>query len=143
MTAGGEGVVTLIKARGIARKMTAGKDPRYLAFIAVALFLFLVHLISSSPSFRAWMDGRNGQRHELAATEAALPFPVFPININKATFDELVLLPGVGEKTASRIIERRQREGGFKSLDELKDIKGIGAAAVEKLNGLATAQMDD
>ncbi len=68
-----------------------------------------------------------------------MPFPAFPININTATFDELVLLPGIGDKTAARIIERREKAGAFKSLDELTEIKGMGQAAVEKLNGLATA----
>ncbi|MBI5236062.1 MAG: helix-hairpin-helix domain-containing protein [Deltaproteobacteria bacterium] len=119
--------------------MTAVKDPRYLAFIVIALFLFTFHLISSSSFFRAWQDGSYGERQEVPAHDAALPFPVFPININTATFDELVLLPGIGDKTATRIIERRDRIGAFNSLDELKEIKGIGQAVVEKLNGLATA----
>ncbi len=122
--------------------MTAGRDTRYIAFLVVALFLFFVSLVGSSSSFRAWRDGSHGERQEVVASGAALPFPVFPININTATFDELVLLPGIGEKTAARIIERRERTGGFKSLDELKEIKGMGQAAVEKLNGLAVARKD-
>lgn len=48
------------------------------------------------------------------------------VDINKAGLDELMKLPGIGEKTANQIIEYRSRRGGFSSLDDLKQVKGIG-----------------
>jgi comEA protein len=47
------------------------------------------------------------------------------ININTATRDELLKLPGIGPKTADDIIAARANRGGFKSVEDLKEIKGI------------------
>ncbi len=55
------------------------------------------------------------------------------ININKAGRDELMRLPGVGQEIATRIIEQRNRQGGFKDKEELKNIKGIGEKKFEKI----------
>lgn len=48
------------------------------------------------------------------------------ININTAGIKDLIILPGIGEKTAQKIIELRNRKGGFKTLKELLEVKGIG-----------------
>jgi competence protein ComEA len=48
------------------------------------------------------------------------------ININTATIDELTKLPGIGTKTAEKIIERRASMDGFKKLEDLLEVKGIG-----------------
>ena len=55
------------------------------------------------------------------------------VNVNTATVEELVQLPGIGEKRAQAILEARQQRGGFKSVDELLEIRGIGPANLEKL----------
>ena len=55
------------------------------------------------------------------------------ININKATLAELVVLKGVGEKTAANIIKHREAEGGFKSIAEIVNVKGIGEKTFAKL----------
>ena len=52
------------------------------------------------------------------------------ININKATLNELMKIPSIGEKIATEIINYRQKNGMFKCLDELKKIKGIGEKKV-------------
>lgn len=48
-----------------------------------------------------------------------------PMDLNSATTDELELVPGIGEKTATRIIEYRQEAGGFRKISELRSIRGI------------------
>ena len=54
------------------------------------------------------------------------------ININRATESELVSLNGIGSSKAQAIILYREMFGGFKTVDELTKVKGIGAKTVEK-----------
>jgi len=55
------------------------------------------------------------------------------VNLNTATAAELEALPGIGAKKAEAILEARKAHGGFKSVDELVDVRGIGPAQMEKL----------
>jgi len=55
------------------------------------------------------------------------------ININTATKSELVDLPGVGESTADKIIEYREKKISFRKPEELMNVKGIGKKKFEKL----------
>jgi competence protein ComEA len=57
------------------------------------------------------------------------------INLNTATKEELVALPGIGPAKAQAILDHRKTNGAFKSVEELKDVKGIGAKRYEKLKG--------
>lgn len=55
------------------------------------------------------------------------------IDINQANKSKLVLLPGIGKKTAERIISYRRLSGGFKNLAEVKKVKGIGNKKFNKI----------
>jgi comEA protein len=55
------------------------------------------------------------------------------ININKATKEELTMLPGIGEKTSKSIISYRQANGPFKSVDDLTRVKGITRKKLDKI----------
>ncbi len=55
------------------------------------------------------------------------------VNINSASETELVALPGIGPSKARAIAEYRQQHGRFQFVDDLKQVKGIGAATLEKL----------
>jgi competence protein ComEA len=61
------------------------------------------------------------------------------VNLNTATKDELIALPGIGPAKAQAILDYRTANGGFKSVEELKDVKGIGAKRFEKLKAELTA----
>jgi len=83
-----------------------------------------------------------------AAGQAADPLPLTGVvNVNTASVEELQLLPGIGESRAQALIDLRKRRGGFKSLDELKEVKGIGNASLERmrphvrLDGKTTARV--
>ncbi len=60
------------------------------------------------------------------------------VNINNATETELVALPGIGPSKARAIAEYRQQHGGFQSVDDLRQVKGIGAATLDKLRAHVT-----
>lgn len=64
--------------------------------------------------------------------------PGFPIDINTATEEDLAMLPGIGPKTAARIIEKRKELGGFTSVDQLTEVKWVGKVKLEKIRNLVT-----
>lgn len=60
------------------------------------------------------------------------------ININTATAKELETLPGIGEVTAQKIIDYRTESGGFDSIEEIMEVKGIGEKKFEAIKELIT-----
>jgi len=60
------------------------------------------------------------------------------IDINTATEKELAKLPGIGKAIAKRIVEYREANRGFKSVDELKKVKGIGDKKFEAIKDRVT-----
>ena len=55
------------------------------------------------------------------------------LDLNTASRDSLINLPGIGPKSAERIIEYRAQHNGFKTLEELKDIKGVTTSRYQQL----------
>jgi competence protein ComEA len=62
------------------------------------------------------------------------------INLNTATLAELDSLPGIGPAIAQRIIEYRQTAGGFKSINQITEVSGIGDATLAKIKDLVTVK---
>ena len=61
-----------------------------------------------------------------------------PLNLNAATEAQLEALPGIGAATATRIVEYRKKNGQFKKVEELMNVKGIGEKSFLKLKALIT-----
>jgi len=72
------------------------------------------------------------------AVAAAKPAPSGKVNINTATAQQLTVLPGVGEKLAARIVDYRQKSGGFKNVSELMNVQGIGEKNLAKIQAFLT-----
>ena len=67
------------------------------------------------------------------ATEAATEAIAFPIDINSATQEELMALPGIGEVLAKRILSYREQNGSFSHVTELMNVEGIGQTRMEEI----------
>ena len=75
-----------------------------------------------------------------APQAAATATTQFPINLNTATADQLEAIPGIGPVLAQRIIEYRQTRGRFQSVDELLEVRGIGAKRLENMRPYVTVR---
>jgi competence ComEA-like helix-hairpin-helix protein len=66
--------------------------------------------------------------------------PGGPVNVNTADSELLQTLPGIGPRTAERIIEYRETAGRFKTVDDVQNVKGIGPKKYERIKALITVR---
>jgi competence protein ComEA len=64
--------------------------------------------------------------------------PAHPINLNTATAVELQQVPGIGPSTADKILQMRKSYGMFKSVDDLRAVRGIGEKRLAKMRKYLT-----
>lgn len=69
-------------------------------------------------------------------------FAADKINLNTASSEQLQMLDGVGPATADAIVDYREQNGNFDSVDELKSVKGIGDKKLEKLSDAVTVSAE-
>lgn len=75
------------------------------------------------------------------ALVAGINFAFAAVNINTASVQELDAVKGIGPSKAKAIVDYRTKNGPFKSVDDLKQVKGFGAKSVAKLrNDLSVAE---
>lgn len=79
----------------------------------------------------AGTQSSNGSTNSAKST-----IPAGKINLNTASVSQLDSLPGIGATYAQRIIDYRNSHGGFKSIDEIKNVKGIGDKTFEKFKDM-------
>jgi len=79
----------------------------------------------SSPGRHRRHSHGGGSRHKLAAGQS--------LDVNTASAEELVQLPGVGPSLAQRIVDYRQQNGPFQTIDDLQNVPGIGPSKFERL----------
>jgi competence protein ComEA len=102
-------------------------------------FVAAIALIAVQPHVASASQQKGGAR---PAAKAAVNGS---ININTAPASDLEALPGIGAKTAARIIEYRQKNGPFKKIEELMNVRGVGEKNFLKLKSqitVATAKAD-
>jgi len=61
-----------------------------------------------------------------------------PINVNRATLSDLIFIPGIGETLAQNIMQFRESYGGFRTLEDLKKVEGIGKKRFNELKRYLT-----
>lgn len=74
----------------------------------------------------------SGNQNDLEASVS------YPLNLNTCTAEELMTISGIGEVKASAIIEYREYLGGYTSVEQIKNIKGIGDKVYEKISPYLT-----
>jgi competence protein ComEA len=83
-------------------------------------------------SMIGWWILRGGHAGRLLEVEHAASQTLrFEVDINEAQWPELVLLPGIGETLAKRIVESRRTLGPFRDHDDLRRVRGIGPKTLE------------
>ena len=86
----------------------------------------------TAPSFTS------AQTPHAAAQPSAKKAPAAIVNLNTASAADLQTLPGIGAKTAARILDYRQKNGPFKKIEELMNIRGVGEKNFLKLKNQIT-----
>jgi len=84
------------------------------------------------------MGGPIGLAFSAQPQQSSAPAAAPALNLNTATQADLEKLPGVGPATAKQILDYRQKNNGFKKVEELMNIKGIGEKSFLKLKPLVT-----
>lgn len=64
------------------------------------------------------------------------------VNINTATQSELEAVKGLGPSKAKAILEYREKQGNFRSVDDLDNVKGFGKASINRLRSELTVEAD-
>ncbi len=82
----------------------------------------------------------SAQRKAQPGSAAAVKAATGLINLNSATVEQLDSLPGIGPKVAARIIEYRQKNGGFRRAEDIMNVKGIGEKLFLKIKDRITVQ---
>ena len=63
-----------------------------------------------------------------------------PLDLNRVTMEDLCLIPGIGESLAREIVTHREKRKGFRSVEELKNVKGIGEKTFQSFRSYLTVR---
>ena len=96
----------------------------------------MFRLLCSIVALTTFLGGQSFAQSKAASSEPRTAL----INLNTATIAELEVLPGIGAKTAARIVDYREKKGPFKKIEELMNVQGIGEKSFLKLKPQLTAK---
>jgi competence protein ComEA len=101
------------------------------------MFRTVPSIVAVTSLLAAWPSSSALQAQQ-ATQQVAKPATVATVNINTASVADLEVLPGVGAKTAARIVEYRQKNGPFKKIEDLMNVRGLGEKNFLKLKSQLT-----
>jgi competence protein ComEA len=100
-----------------------------LALVVALVFAF----VGSAPA--------NAQR-TTKPPAAGSAVPATLVNLNSATATQIATLPGIGQKTAELVVQYRQKNGPFKKIEEIMNVKGIGEKSFLRIKDRLTVAAD-
>jgi comEA protein len=118
----------LARPEPFTRSLVMEDNMRRITF-ALGILMFAMLVTAAAQEKSASAPRRSSQ---------AAAAPSAPVNLNTATQAQIETLPGIGAKAAERIIEYREKNGGFKKIEELMNVKGIGEKSFLKLKPYLT-----
>jgi competence protein ComEA len=95
------------------------------------LGILLISLLVLLVAFRLKLSGWSRSEIEIVSQQPREYF--YTLDVNKASWVEWAQLDGIGEKLARRIVKDREDRGPFKSIEDLRRIRGLGPKLIEKL----------
>jgi competence protein ComEA len=99
--------------------------------LAVAL---VIVLFGSAPA-----DAQRATKPPAPTSSSA---PAALVNLNSATATQIATLPGIGPKTAELVVQYRQKNGPFKKIEEVMNVKGIGEKSFLRIKDRLTVAAD-
>ncbi|MDO4551530.1 MAG: helix-hairpin-helix domain-containing protein [Planctomycetia bacterium] len=108
-------------------------DQLLLVWLSGIFFLFFVIWILTQIDYHTSISAENHSPQIIQIDQASPSAQHVLIDINQADFHDLILLPGIGEKTAQKIIAERDTHGHFSSLEDIKRVHGIGEKKLEAI----------
>jgi competence protein ComEA len=93
------------------------------AVVVIGIVVLLVQRLNITLSSTGKVDLRQAQKQPVQ----------FLVNINTAGWPEIAQLPGIGETLARRVVDSREREGPFRSISDLRRVRGFGEVTLERI----------
>lgn len=115
------------------------KSPNIVLIITICFFCLLIGLFLGRNVSRSYVNLPEEVNRVTESGSESQKDTTGKLDINTATKEQLMLLPGIGESLALRIIAYREENGPFKSAEDIKSVSGIGDSKFAQLEAYITA----
>jgi len=127
------GVAVSLYKRFVGAEALPEVDPHY-----IREFRTRAQELRENPSLSPEREAQSASPQTGQSRARAVEAQKFLLDLNTATAEQLQGIPGIGPVLAGRIVEYRKQNGAFHAVSDLVDVKGIGAAKLEKIKPYVT-----